>query len=282
MRKVHIIGLPSYAGALYAGTETAPASLRQVGIAKRLGDLGFHVEDKGNLLDGIELIRHNIGPVRNWPSPRIVWEKIVNNATDIFQEDVFTILLGGDCSIVVGSYSAFQQIYGENTHLLVIDGHVDSVQPVADTCIGAAASGLWFLLKEHPFWSNERSIDPSSISVIGPHSVNEDCLGMTVFPLNELEKDEGLFTLRNHLLSLPEEVSILVHFDVDVLIDTIMPAAYSLSEIGLDLEKARKLFDIVLNDKRVKGIEITEFSGTKDQDGKAAAVIIDLLLQLKG
>ncbi|WP_163101991.1 arginase family protein [Peribacillus alkalitolerans] len=282
MRKIYIVGLPSYAGALYAGTESAPASLREAGIVERFEELGFQVVDKEDLLEGKDLIRHNISPIRNWPSPRNVWETIVDNANEIFQKDSFTILLGGDCSIVVGSYTAFQEIYGDNTHLLVIDGHVDTVEPVSDNCIGAAAMGLWFFLKEQPFWSNKRRIDPSSISVIGPQSVPEDSLGMTIIPLAVLEKEERLISVQNHLASLPEDVSILVHFDVDVLIDTIMPAAYSPSEKGLDLEKAWRLFQIILSDKRVKGIEITEFSGTKDEDGKAARVIIDLLAQLKG
>ncbi|WP_108671870.1 arginase family protein [Peribacillus acanthi] len=279
MKKIHIFGVPSYAGALYAGTETAPETFRKAGITQRLGALGVHVEDRGDLLDGEELIRHNIGPVRNWPTPKIVWEQIVNSARDLFCEDAFTVLLGGDCSIVVGSYTAFQEVYGSDTHLLVIDGHVDSVEPRANSCIGAAASGLWFLLQEQPFWKSKWLNQPSSISVIGPHSSPEDELGMTIVSLSELEQNEGLEVVRAHLSSLPENFSILVHFDVDVLIDTIMPAAYSPSEKGLSLEMAKKLFEIILNDKRVKGIEITEFSGTKDEDGKAAEVIVELLTQ---
>lgn len=132
---IQIIGIPSYAGAFYEGTEMAPDAIRKAGLVKSLTELGFTVIDKGNLQTTQNLPRHNIAPIRNWPAPRIVWDEIDKNTDEIFQKDAFTIILGGDCSIEVGTFHAFQQVYGSKSHLLVLDGHVDTMKPQGDICI---------------------------------------------------------------------------------------------------------------------------------------------------
>jgi arginase family enzyme len=60
-----------------------------------------------------------------------------------------------------------------------------------------------------------------------------------------------------------------------------MPAAYSPSKEGLDYDEAANLFKLILSDKRVKAIEVTEFTPQKDSsEGTAASVISDLICLL--
>jgi hypothetical protein len=73
------------------------------------------------------------------------------------------------------------------------------------------------------------------------------------------------------------DASIFVHFDVDVLRDSVMPAAYSPNPNGVDLGLAQQTLQCILSDSRVRGIEITEFCPIKDRDGSAAQLIVDLL-----
>jgi arginase family enzyme len=60
-----------------------------------------------------------------------------------------------------------------------------------------------------------------------------------------------------------------------------MPASYSPSKEGLDYDEAANLFKVILSDKRVKAIEVTEFTPQKDSsEGTAASVISDLICLL--
>jgi arginase len=43
----------------------------------------------------------------------------------LFNQDSFSNILAGDCSIEVGTFTAFRKAYGENSNLLVLVGHVD-------------------------------------------------------------------------------------------------------------------------------------------------------------
>jgi arginase len=273
---IQIVGIPSHAGALNEGTELAPQAIRDAGLVQALAQKGFNVTDKGDLLSSVELPRHNIGPVRNWPAPRMVWDEIDNHKKEIFQKNTFTILLGGDCSMEVGSFHAFQKIYGPNSHLLVLDGHIDTMKPKGDMCIGAAGMGLWFLLNDEKMWWKEDFVNARCISIIGPqlHTEDDDKIKITTFEKLNTKSYQSI--VKDHLKSIDSD-SILVHFDVDVLHKSIMPAAYAPSEVGLDIQTATDIFQIILADPRVKAIEITEFAANKDIDGSSARLIVELL-----
>jgi arginase len=273
---IQIVGIPSNAGALYEGTELAPQAIRKAGLIQALTQNGFSVNDLGDLLSNDPLPRHNIGPVRNWPAPRLVWDAIDQRAEEIFQKDALTILLGGDCSIEVGTFHAFQKVFGSESHLLVLDGHVDTMKPNGETCIGAAGMGLWFLLNDEKIWWKKDPISSNSVSIIGPQSDTETDNTIRVIPNSKFLDQSYLSVVQDHLDSITSD-SILVHLDVDVLHKSIMPAAYAPSEIGLDLEKATGILGMILSDPRVKAIEVTEFSANKDVDGSCAMLILELL-----
>lgn len=272
--KINIVGIPSHAGALYEGTEQAPRAIRDALLFDRLTEKGFSVVDHRDIVDSMILPRHNVGPVRNWPAPRLIWETITDKSDSLFSSDAFSIILGGDCSIEVGTFTAFRKVFGENSHLLVLDGHVDAVEPSGDRCVGAAGMGLWFLTKDKKIWWKQESVSASVISVIGPHSLSETNFGINLVPLQALNFGSRI---EDVLSEIPENANILVHFDVDVLHESVMPSAYSPSEEGLNLEQASDLLINILKDHRVKGIEVTEFAANKDEDGSNARVIVDLL-----
>jgi arginase len=273
---IQIVGIPSNAGALYEGTELAPQAIRKAGLVQALTQNGFSVNDLGDLLNNEPLPRHNIGPVRNWPAPRIVWDAIDQRAEEIFQKDALTILLGGDCSIEVGTFHAFQKVFGTESHLLVLDGHVDTMKPNGETCIGAAGMGLWFLLNDKKIWWKEDPVSSSCVSIIGPQSYTETDEKIKVIPNSKLIDENYLSIVEGHLKTISTD-SILVHLDVDILHKSIMPAAYAPSEIGLNLETAKGILEMILADPRVKAIEVTEFSGNKDVDGSCANILVELL-----
>ncbi|WP_059170629.1 arginase family protein [Bacillus sp. FJAT-27445] len=275
--KIIVSGIPSSAGALIKGTELAPVAIRQGSVVRTLREQGYLVEDRGDLLKDKELPRHNIAPVRNWPAPRLVWEEIVEETESLFNKDAFSLILGGDCSLVVGTFTAFRKIFGDNTYLVVIDGHLDTVAPDGNSCIGAAGMGLWFLTQDKKIWWTEDPIAPGRIKAIGTHSAGEP-LGIEITPYEDLQTGSVNEKLALLLEDIPIDASILVHFDVDVLHERIMPAAYSPSQIGLDLPMAFELFSFILKDQRVKGIEITEFAANKEGASISTETITNLIV----
>ncbi|MDZ5473936.1 arginase family protein [Bacillus sp. 31A1R] len=275
MKNIYIYGIPTHAGALFEGTEQAPKLIREAGLVSQLKEKGFSVVDFGDIELKDELVRHNVPPVRNWPSPRIVWESIEDQAEKIFSKTGFTLFLGGDCSIEVGTFSAFRKVYGKNTQLLVLDGHVDTMEPSGNQCIGAAGMGLWFLLEGKSIWWKESTVTGKSISVIGPNQIPEQTFGMSIISMDQVKN--SINEVKQLLASLSSDTKILVHFDVDLLHEMIMPAAYAPNQDGLGYQTAKEMLSLILSDSRVKGLEITEFSAVKEQANESAKILIDLI-----
>jgi arginase len=269
--KIKVFGIPSQAGALFDGTEQAPKAIRDAGLVERLSE-NHIVEDYGDLVNYNTLPRHNVAPVRNWPAPRIVWDAIEAKTEELFDSHSFSIILGGDCSIEVGTFTSFRKVFGEKSYLLVVDGHVDTIPPTGDKCIGAAAMGLWFLTQDQKVWWKEQPVAPTNMMVIGPHVMSEDHFGINVVPLQEVTSK-----IEEVLKGVHEDGYIFIHFDVDALHESVMPSAYSPSKEGMDFEEAAELLGKLFKDHRVKGIEVTEFSANKDTEGRSAKVIVDLL-----
>lgn len=278
---IQIIGIPTYSGTEFSSTEHAPAALRQAGLQEALQEKGLSVRDQGDLQLPVDLIRHNTPPLRNWPAPRLVWEAITEEAPRWFSDPAFTLVLGGDCSIVTGTVDSLCRLHGDNVYLLVVDGHVDMLDFLPHHCVGTAGMGLRFLTRENPFWEKPAAFSGEQITVVGhtwqPESGVED---FNLIPLEDLRGRGLAQTAEDVLKQLPADAVVLVHFDVDVICREDMPAAYEPSAIGLSLSECTQLLGALVADPRVIGMEVTEFSAVRDEDGTSAKRLVGLLSEV--
>jgi arginase len=256
-----LLGVPSAAGSLLNGPEFAADLLRE---AFSSADA---ITDGGNIAIPNYLPRHSVPPIRNWPAPAIVWDLVADAVGSALANEERVLLLGGDCSIVVGSVRAACSVFGRRgVHVVYIDGHIDSVPPAATGCLGAAAMGLWMLTHPSPF-SSGPVLFPGQISVIG----YADRQGL--YPRFELisraqVEAEGPERIASSVLSrLADDVRIVVHFDIDVIRADEMPAAYSPNPEGLPMATVETLLRAFVADERVRVLEVPEYTPHRDLDG---------------
>lgn len=273
---IKIKGIPHFAGAFVSGTELSPDALRKAGLVQHLQGRGLAVEDLGDLKLPDYMPRHNIPPVRNWPAPRMLWDLLQKEAAEWMAQSDFLLLLGGDCGLIVGTALAHQQRYGEQAYLLVIDGHLDAVAPSANRCIGAAGMGIWFLLQDQGMWIDS-GWTSDRVKLVGCQKPPNETYGVEIVSLEQLHAGDMEQEMTLVLQSIPADAKILVHFDVDVMNKEAMPAAYAPSETGLSREETQQLLVRVLQDRRVVGMEVTEFSALRDTTGEQAQNLVRLL-----
>jgi len=186
----------------------------------------------------------------------MLWDLLREEARGWLRDDGLALMLGGDCSLIVGTATAHQELHGDQACLLVIDGHVDAVAPAANRCVGAAGMGLWFLLRDNPMWAAEKAWDAGRIHVIGCQQPPTESCGVDIVTLAQLKADGLERWVSTILAKIPANAKLLVHFDVDVMDEEAMAAAYSPSKTGLSLEEAEGLLAAVLRDHRVIGLEV--------------------------
>lgn len=280
MKNIKLAGIPMNSGGLYTGTEMTPKTLREAGLIEELEKRGVKVLDIGDVSIPSYIPRHNIPPIRNWPSPRVVWEEIYNQSKDWFNEGEILLIFGGDCSIVTGTMHSLYRRYAEDIHLIVIDAHIDSYRPSADRCMGAAGMGLWFLLEENDFLNSLKGFSGNNITIVGYQHESEINNDVKKHSLSEL-REKGLSQVIQKILKeIPQNRKILIHMDIDVISKEELHAVYSPSKIGLSILETTKLLREILADSRTVGIEFTEFFPLYDSDGSQCKKLINMLVEI--
>ena len=157
-----ILGVPLRAGSLYPGTENDAQAYRDADLLKHLNNSGCHAIDAGDLAIPSFLPHHSVPPIRNWPSPRIVWD-ILNDrklTSTLKQPGQIPLLIGCDCSVVVGTAQALRNATSTNFHVIYIDGDFDDSAPISSRSQSAASCAVWFLTHDSPFWTGPRTPNP--------------------------------------------------------------------------------------------------------------------------
>ena len=263
----HILGVPLRAGSLLPGNEDDAQAYREAQLIARLQAVGCQAVDDGDVTIPSYLPHHSIPPIRSWPAPRIAWECVRDRVVPLLrQPNQIPLLIGCDCSVVIGTTEALIRTSAQDVHVLYVDGDFDDATPEAVHSQSAASCAVWLLTHDSPFWTGP-PLRPSQVSVFGwtnPSRSNQSGLGST--SLAEVRRLGPQEAARRVLQSIPASSSLLLHFDIDVLQKRDMPAAYFPHTEGMHLSEAAELLGVFLRDPRIRIIEISEYASLRDID----------------
>ena len=280
-RTYHLLGVPLRTGSLMPGSENDAQPYRDVGLLARLQAAGCRARDDGDVALPSYLPHHAIPPIRSWPGPRIAWDFVGDRLAPLLsQPGHIPLLLGCDCSIVVGTTQALMRAAGEDVHVIYVDGDFDDAAPRADRCQSAAALAVWLATHGEPFRAGP-GVKPSQVSVIGWTNGSEspDGGGFHSYSLAEIRRAGAQATAQRALEHIPASASIVLHFDIDVFQQRDMPAAYFPHVEGLTMAEGTALMDALLRDPRIRIIEVTEYASLRDLDQRCVTQLVDLLVQ---
>ena len=277
-RVYDIFGVPLRTGSLYPGTENDAIAYREAGIMEQFRAAGIHAVDRGDIPIPSFLPHHSIPPIRNWPGPRIAWDGVGEPLGEsLKQPGHVPLLIGCDCSIVVGTAQALMRSGSPELHVVYIDGDFDDAAPRPDVCNSAASFAVWFLTHASPFWAGP-VLKPSQVTVLS-WSVPSRSPGEKADSLSLAEiRKSGIRESAASLLGrIPPSANILIHLDIDVLTKQEMPAAYFPHSEGLTLRECTDLLRPIATDPRVRLIEISEYASLRDFDRTHVRSLLRLL-----
>lgn len=195
-----------------------------------------------------------------------------------FNDSSFQIILGGDCSILIGNCLALKSL-GE-FGLFFIDGHTDYIWPELSISGGAAGMDLAivtgngndkltdidklkpYIREENVYCVGNRDFDELYLKPI----INSE---IHYFDLHKL-REVGIETVVNDFLAMVENKKLngfFIHLDVDVLNDEIMPAVDSREKGGLSYPEITEILKLLFKSKKAFGIEITILDPDLDPNG---------------
>ena len=277
-RTYHVLGVPLRTGSLYPGNENDAQAYRDVQLLERLQAAGCKALDEGDVAIPSYLPHHSIPPIRSWPGPRIAWDCVRERIEPYLQKPMHVpLLIGCDCSVVVGTTQALTAVSGDNVHVIYIDGDFDDAAPNPKRCQSAASCAVWLLTQDSPFWTGP-ALKPSQVTVMGwsnPSQSNQSGLGSV--SLADVRRSGLREAAQQALAAIPDSALILIHFDIDVFQKGEMPVAYFPHPEGLTLSEGRELLGVLMRDPRVRIIEVSEYASLRDLDRGYVSKLVDLL-----
>src|ERR1700734_4247347 len=118
-----MIGVPTSAGAHYAGQDRAPDALRAAGLAERLAAAGGTVQDAGNLPGATFAVDHDHPGARNLAAVTQVAREVAD-AIAAADDGRLPLVVGGDCTITLGVIAGLRPRHPDRG-LVYVDGDAD-------------------------------------------------------------------------------------------------------------------------------------------------------------
>ncbi len=276
-RSYALIEAPSILGLKPTGVERLPATLLRWGLADRL-----------QARHAARLATPEYNPERDPATGGTLnakaiaeWSPTLADAVEqVLDAREFPVVLGGDCSIVLGSTLALKRRgrYG----LLFIDGHADFYQPEANPNGEAASMDLAFatghgpklltdLEGRGPLVRDEDAVvfgfrDAEEQKEYGSQPLPPDILAFDLATVRKLGAERAACDAVTHLTRDALD-GFFIHVDADCLSDDIMPAVdYRLPD-GLTANELTRTLQIALASGKAVGLEITIYNPSLDADG---------------
>ena len=275
------LGLRPPAPGREPGVRHMPDALRRAGLATKLG------------VNGIQRVeappyhpqRETPSRIRNAAAIRAYSLKLAPVIEQTLQRGRFPLVIGGDCSIMIGSALALRRV--GNYGLCFIDGHPDLLTPQSSQTGGAAGMDLALVTGYGPdiltAFDEQRPLMPiSNVAVVAcrdcyvPDELADS--GSQIFPLDEL-RAKGIPAIVQQVETITSALDgIWIHLDVDVLDSDLMPAVDSPQPDGLNYDELSSLLRTLIATQRIAGMQVTIFDPDLDPDGQYAERLVEVIV----
>jgi ornithine--oxo-acid transaminase len=284
MRDIAIIGVASGIGTPDPGCGDGPGLLEAIGLADKLGTTDHRVTWKTTIapLEGCDRITTLADCAARTTSAVA--------ATVAAGE--FPLVIGGDHSCAIGSWRGVAQtLAGKPLGMIWIDAHLDSHtletspsgalhgMPLA-CLLGLGAEklthGVAVLRPEHIVVIGTRSFEPEEFALLKR-------MGVRVYFMDEIFR-RGFNDVMQEALTIVQNgtAGFGLSLDLDAIDPIDAPGVSTPSLSGLRAAELASSLTQLRDHPRLLAIEIAEYDPYRDEDGKSAGVVMDLLSAVFG
>ncbi|MFN4207546.1 MAG: arginase [Agrobacterium albertimagni] len=295
-KTVALIGVPLEEGSGRGGCAMGPAAYRIAGIGPAMRDLGYTVEDRGDLRPEPATDLADMQRAKNLPVVGAFTRAIEAATYEAATSGAVPILLGGDHSLSMGSVSGMARYaseVGRPLYVLWLDAHSDfnapeispsgniHGMPVAFFCGKAEFAPI--LPKERPF------VDPRHVYQVGIRSVDEEERrlisenAVNVYDMRAID-EEGMGSIVKRILADVRQADALLHvsLDVDFLDPDVAPGVGTTVPGGATFREAHLIMELLHDSGLVSSLDLVELNPFLDDRGRSARVMVELAASLFG
>ncbi len=284
--KIEIFGTPFNGLGSPPEVENPADGLRQAKLIPLLESKGHAVTDLGDL-SGFQF--QEIRDPETGIKDLNLWIDLSNNLSRklgaILDRESFPLLLGGDCSMLVGIFSAFPQ-RNTGVGLIFLDGHADFHSPETSASGDPADMELAILTGRGPeritrIAGKYPLLKDEEVVVYGIRAWDRiGASNIEVYDRKRMMENGIKHTVKAGLKNFSQKkLPVWLHFDVDVLDPEFMPVMFPEPE-GLTFEETQEFLGLVWASGRVLGMSIACYHPKLDVNGSAGAQLGTLVSEV--
>lgn len=304
-KKVGIIGVPLGYGAGIKGSELGGTAIRlaKIGdgsLVSKIAELGYQVKDYGD----VEIIKPDYVAEAD-ENPKYLKEVLKSYANmsesinPILQNDNFPVILGGDHSIALGTFSAVASFYhrqNKEIGLIWLDAHADintsdsspsgnlHGMPLA-ALLGQGESAMVNLEGYAP------KLNPKYFAHVGARDldigekrrIREFGLQDNFFTMSDIDRRGMLYCIEEAVkIASQAPDGFAVTFDVDIIDPRFAPGSGTLVRGGITYREAHLALEIIAERGGMRSFEIVEVNPMLDQNNITVELAGELILSALG
>ena len=292
--QIDLIGVPIDLGAGRRGVDMGPSAIRYAHLQNKLEELGYAIEDKGNIEVPIQELCAITDPKLKYLDCILpMGRRIAGAVATSMQAGRFPLVLGGDHSLSVGSIrgAAKQKKLG----VIWVDAHADfntpettpsgniHGMPLAALC-GLGDPRLVSLWDETP-----PVLDPLRVAVIGARDLDQGEkrnlreAGVMVQSMEQIDRLGMVAALEKAIERVSRDVDgIYLSFDMDALDPRHAPGVGTPVNGGLTFREAHLACEVVAETGRLIGMDLVEVNPILDVQNQTALLAVEFIRSALG
>ena len=296
---VAVIGAPLDLGAGRRGVDMGPSAVRVAGLGKRLGALGYTVNDLGNVAVAQPESTRDDGPstAKFLPQIAVTCESLGALVAQALADGMRPLVLGGDHSIAAGTVAGVSRFFREQQQsigLLWIDAHADMNTPHSSPsgnvhgmplacCAGIGPDELTHMFGFSP------KVDPSRIALIGIRDVDEleraniARIGVRAFTMRDID-ERGMRAVMDEAIAIAGSGTAGFHLslDMDFVDPRDAPGVGTPVRGGATYREAHLAMEVACDSGRMLSMEVVEVNPVIDEVNRTADLAVELILSAMG
>lgn len=292
--RVSILGVPLRYGADMVGVELGPAVMRMAGLEARIAQLGYDVQDLGDIGAGRpERAAEASDNLKYLSEISKTCQQLSDKVKSVLDSGELPVVLGGDHSIAIGSLagvSSHCREQNESLGLIWFDAHADMNTPESTPSGHIHGMPLAALLG---FGAPELTgiggfspkLDPQLCAHVGARDLDPGerqlirKLGMRFFTMREID-ERGMSACMNDAIAIASRgtAGYAVTFDVDALDPNDAPGSGTLVRGGLTYREAHLAMEKIAEAGGMISLEVVEINAALDVNNRTGELGVELIL----
>ena len=286
---IGVVGAKLCLGSGKNGAQYGPDAMRKMGIIERIGQLA-RVEDFGDILQSdAERDPQSEERLKHLEQIAEFNGKLSDKVHEILEQEKFSLVLGGDHSLAIGSIAGTIRKFGDNLGLIWIDAHADintdetsptgniHGMPIA-SLLGLGSKALTDIAKNQRIAADKvmiiaaRDIDSGEEMIISENNVS-------LLKMSQISQEgiESICKQVNEIISGWGVDNIHLSIDIDSLDSELVPGTGTPVADGLTVDELNKLIDTIMATRKVKCADVVELNPMLDSTDGTTQKTIDIV-----